>query len=169
MPEGGLFVVDHMPEPPSAHELAVRERDVLAATWEERRWTRRRARTRKGRELALALPTGTVLEPGVVVFVGDDFYVIVEALPEAVIAVTTRSHPEAVRTAFEVGNRHFPLALDGDRLLVPDDTAMEQLLQRLGVPWEKTQAVFSPLGAGHGHARGRSPADGHSHGHSHED
>jgi len=30
---------------------------------------------------------------------------------------------EAGMAAFEVGNRHFPLALDGDRLLVSDDQA----------------------------------------------
>ena len=33
-----------------------------------------------------------------------------------------------LRIAFEVGNHHFPLAIDGDELLVPDDTAMVQLL-----------------------------------------
>ncbi len=32
--------------------------------------------------------------------------------------------------AFEVGNRHFTLALDGPRLLVPDDPAMKVLLTR---------------------------------------
>ena len=47
-----------------------------------------------------------------------------------------------MRIAFDVGNRHFSLALDGDVLLVPDDTAMEQLLTRLGVRWERREAVF---------------------------
>jgi urease accessory protein UreE len=56
-----------------------------------------------------------------------------------------------VRVAFEVGNRHFTVAIDGDRLLVPDDTAMVQLLTRLGVPWIRDRAVFVPLGAGHRH------------------
>ena len=40
------------------------ERDVLVLTAEERRWGRRRARTAAGRELALALPTGSVLGAG---------------------------------------------------------------------------------------------------------
>jgi urease accessory protein UreE len=56
-----------------------------------------------------------------------------------------------VRVAFEVGNRHFTVAIDGDRLLVPDDIAMEQLLSRLGVPWTRDRAVFAPIGAGHRH------------------
>jgi len=160
-----VLIVDHLPEPLARESLAGRERDTLRARWEERRWTRRRARTTQGRELALALPTGSVLEPGTLLAVADDFYVEVEALAEPVLAVVPRDPREAIRLAFEVGNRHFPLALDGERLLVPDDTALRQLLERLGVGFERTEAIFSPIAAGHRHEPGRSPTDGHAHGH----
>jgi urease accessory protein len=139
----------HVPPDPAA--LAGRERDALVLTAEERRWGRRRVRTRAGRELALALPTGTALAPGTVLHVAPAWYVVVEAAEEPVIAATPRSREEAVRVAFEVGNRHFTLAVDGDRLLLPDDTAMEQLVTRLGVPWTRDRAVFLPVGAGHRH------------------
>jgi urease accessory protein len=132
-------------------ELAGRDRDVLVLTAEERRWGRRRVRTRGGRELALALPTGSVLAPGEILHVADDWYVEVEAAREAVLAVTPRSPEEAVRIAFEVGNRHFTLAVEGTRLLVPEDPAMQQLLARLGVTAEPTRAVFMPIGFGHRH------------------
>jgi len=87
--------------------------------------------------------------------------------PEPVIAIHPRDRAEAIRVAFDVGNRHFPLALDGDALLVPEDTAMEQLAARLGVTWERRQAVFDPIGraAPHAHGAGTSPLDGHSHPH----
>ena len=49
------------------------------------------------------------------------------------LALFPASREEAVRIAFDVGNRHFSLALEGDTLLVPDDTAMEHLVSRLGV------------------------------------
>ncbi len=139
----------HIDPDPAA--LAGLERDALVLTAEERRWGRRRVRTREGRELALALPTGSVLAIGEVLHVGDGWYVVVEAAEEAVLAVTPRSRDEALRVAFEVGNRHFTLALDGERLLVADDPAMEQLLTRLGVPWQRDRAVFVPIGAGHRH------------------
>ena len=132
-------------------DLARLERDRLVLTAEERRWGRRRVRTEKGRELALALPTGSVLSPGHVLHVGSDWYVIVEAAAEPVLVVTPRSHEEGLRVAFEVGNRHFTIALDGARLLVPDDVAMKQLLDRLGVAWTRERAVFSPIGIGHRH------------------
>jgi urease accessory protein len=132
-------------------DLSRLERDALVLTAEERRWGRRRVTTERGRELALALPTGSVLEPGKILHVARDFYVVIEAAREPVLAVSPRSHDEALRVAFEVGNRHFTLAVDGDRLLVPDDPAMEQLLGRLEVTWRREQAVFIPFGAGHRH------------------
>jgi urease accessory protein len=132
-------------------ELERLERDRIVLTAEERRWGRRRVKTEKGRELVLALPTGSVLEPGDVLHVGAEYYVVIEAASEAVLAVSPRSRDEMIRVAFEVGNRHFTVAIDGDRLLVPDDVAMEQLLARLGVPWTRARAVFVPIGAGHRH------------------
>ena len=133
-------------------DLARLERDALVLTAEERRWGRRRVTTRAGRTLALALPTGSVLTPGEILHVGPGWYVVIEAAPEPVLAVTPRSRDEAIRIAFEVGNRHFTLAIDGARLLVPDDPAMDQLLTRLGVAFERVQQVFVPVGAGHRHA-----------------
>jgi urease accessory protein len=138
-----------VPEP----ELAGRRRDVLVLTAEERRWVRRRVRTLAGRELLLALPTGGALAPGDVLHVEADWYVAVEAAEEPVIAVAPRSHEEGLRVAFEVGNRHFTLAIDGARLLVPDDPAMEQLLARLGVPWERTTSAYVPVNSSHRHDR----------------
>src|SRR5262249_43995639 len=88
-------------------ELAGLERDALVLTAEERRWGRRRVTTRAGRELALALPTGSAMAPGDVLHVGPGWYVVIEAAPEPVLAATPRSREGALRLAFEVGNRHF--------------------------------------------------------------
>jgi len=132
-------------------ELAGLERDALVLTAEERRWGRRRVTTRAGRELALALPTGSAMAPGDVLHVGPGWYVVIEAAPEPVLAATPRSREEALRLAFEVGNRHFTLAIDAQRLLVPDDPAMERLLTRLGVGWRRERAAFTPIGRGHRH------------------
>jgi urease accessory protein len=146
------LVVTAPPDHPREGELVGRERDVLCLTAEERRWGRRRVRTQAGRELALALPTGTTLEPGDVLHLDVTWYVAIEAAREAILVVAPRSHEEALRVAFEVGNRHFTLALDGDELLVPDDPAMTRLLDRLGVSWRRETRVFAPIGTGHRHA-----------------
>ena len=133
--------------------LAGLERDTLVLTAEERRWARRRVTTSAGRTLALALPTGSVLVPGAVLYVGADWFVVIECANEACLAVTPASREEALRVAFEVGNRHFNLALDGERLLVPDDPGMDILLTRLGVRYERVRAVFTPIGRAQRHDR----------------
>jgi urease accessory protein UreE len=137
--------------PVEAQELAGREADALVLTGEERRWGRRRVRTRAGRELHLALPTGSGLAPGDVIHVDADWYVRVEAATERVLVVRPTGFADAVRLGFEVGNRHFTLAVEGDQLLIPDDPAMVQLLGRLGVAFERDERAFVPIGAGHRH------------------
>lgn len=141
-----MQVITEAPRPVPPVALAGKARDTLHLTWEERRWTRKRVTTAGGRELALALPTGTVLDPGAVLLVEDDWYLVVEARPEPLLAIFPASREEALRLAFEVGNRHFTLALEDGALLVPDDTAMIQLATRAGARWERRQAVYTPLG-----------------------
>ena len=160
-----MLVITQCASISGAATLAGKERDTLRLTWEERRWTRKRVVTAAGRTVALALPTGSVLRDGDVLAVEEEWYLVVEARPEPVLAALPRDRAEAIRLAFDVGNRHFSLALDGEVLLVPDDAAMVQLLTRSGVSWERRQAVFDPIaGGGQGHDTGTSSVDGHRHG-----
>ena len=143
-----MRLITEAPVPVDAAAVAGKARDTLRLTWEERRWTRKRALTTAGREVALALPTGTVLEPGDVLAVEEGWYLAVEARPEPVLVLFPESYEAAVRIAFDVGNRHFSMGADGDTLVVPDDTAMEDLVRRLGVRWVRREAVYSPLHGG---------------------
>ncbi len=141
-----MMVITDPPRTVEPAALAGKARDTLCLSWEERRWTRKRVKTTGGREVALALPTGSVLEPGAILAVEERWYLVVEGRPEAVLAAFPSSHPEALRIAFDVGNRHFSLGMEDGALVVPDDPAMSQLLSRLGVRWERREAVYSPLG-----------------------
>ncbi|MGE0406844.1 MAG: urease accessory protein UreE [Candidatus Korobacteraceae bacterium] len=132
-------------------DFSNKEADTLALTSEQRRWLRGRFTTTKGREIALALPTGSKLHPGAILLVEPDWYLAVEAAPENLLRISPRDWPHAVSIAFEVGNRHFPVALAGDKLLVPDDPAMVQLLDRIGAAWERCCQVFQPIGDAHRH------------------
>jgi urease accessory protein UreE len=134
-----------------AEALAGRQRDCLVMTAEERRWLRRIVRSAGGREIALAFPTGSVIAPGALLVVEPQWYLEVEAAKEAVLTVSPRDYKTALRIAFEIGNHHFPLALDGSVLLAPDDPAIEQLLTRLGVEWGREHRVFDPIGRRHEH------------------
>ncbi len=147
-----LIVYEPAPTP-AAEELRGKEEDTLALAWDQRRWVRGKFRTTKGREIALALPTGTPLTPGAIVLVEKDWYVRVEPVAEVLLATMPRNYAESIKLAFEIGNRHFPLALDGQTILVPDDPAMTQLFNRLGVQYERRTDVFFPIGNGFVHGR----------------
>jgi urease accessory protein len=146
-----MLTVERIAPRLSEADRSAKERDCLRMTSEERRWVRRRVVSVGGREVALALPTGTVLNPGDILVNEQQWYLEVEATEETVLAVRPRDHQAAIRVAFEVGNHHFPLAIEGESLLVPDDTAMVQLLNRLGEPWERIRAVFDPISREHRH------------------
>lgn len=151
MPETAL-IIDHIADHDASHHLEGKQQDSLVLTSEQRRWVRGRFTTTHGREVALALPTGTVLEPGSILLVESGWYLKIEAAPEPVLALSPASRDEAIRIAFEVGNRHFPLALHGPLLLVPDDTAMVQLFERLGIAFERRREIFNPIGHAHRHS-----------------
>ena len=107
---------------------------------------RGRFTTAQGRKIGIALPTGTIPVPGAILYVGADWYLKIEAAIESVLEIFPSDYNEAVKIAFEVGNRHFPLALEESKLLVPDDKVMVRLMERLGAPWERRQAIFDPIG-----------------------
>ncbi len=111
-----MIPIESIPAPLTPEDRARKQRDRLVLTAEERRWPRGRFRTESGRELAFALPSGAQFEPGQTVGAGEDWFVAIEAAEEPVLAVSPASRREAVRIAFEVGNRHFPLAIDGERV-----------------------------------------------------
>ncbi len=134
--------------------MRAKEDDKLVLTWEQRRWVRGRFTTDKGRKIGLALPTGTTLAPDAILWVEQDWYLRVEAATESVLEILPSDCAEAVKIAFEVGNRHFPLAMEGNKLLVPDDKAMVRLMDRLGARWERRQAVFNPIGNTESHSHG---------------
>jgi urease accessory protein UreE len=145
-----LPVIDLLPDA-DAEDLRRKQSDELVLTWEERRWLRGRFTTKQGRRVAIALPTGTQLESGRLLWVGEDWYLTLEAATEALLAVHVADRQQAIVTAFEIGNLHFPLAVEGEYLLVPEDTAMVQLLGRLGLEWECRQGPFQPAGKGQPH------------------
>ena len=136
---GNTLIIDRLISPVSPDDLQGKEEDKLVLTWEQRRWMRGRFTTVNGRKIGIALPTGTTLAVDTILWVGPDWYLRVEAATEPLLEVHPSGYDEAIKIAFEVGNRHFPLAMQESKILVPDDTAMVRLMDRLGAPWE-TQA-----------------------------
>jgi urease accessory protein len=143
---GNTLIIDRLLPPEIQGDLRAKEEDKLVLTWEQRRWMRGRFTTAEGRKIGIALPTGTTLAHGAILYVGEDWYLRIEAAIESVLEIFPSDYNEAVKIAFEIGNRHFPLALEEKKILVPDDKVMVRLMERLGASWERRQAIFDPIG-----------------------
>ncbi len=143
---GDTLIIDRLHPAANLDELRAKEEDKLVLTWEQRRWMRGRFTTARGRKIGIALPTGTTPAPGTILYIGADWYLKIDAAIESVLEIFPTDYNAAVKIAFEVGNRHFPLALEASKILVPDDKAMVRLMDRLGAPWERRQAIFDPIG-----------------------
>lgn len=135
-------LADAAPELPRVR-LAV-DRLTLA----KRRW---RGTAEDGQEFGFDLEHP--LADGDAFFRTDAAIYIIEQKPEPVLELAADTDPaRAAQLGWTIGNLHFPLALAGAAILVPDDPALRQLFAREHIPFTPREAVFQPLRTAHSHA-----------------
>ena len=120
----------------------------LALTAEER------ARSRLVLEaagIALRLPRGTVLCENDVLRTVDGQATRVVAKPESVLRVTSEHRADLVRAAYHLGNRHVPVELHVDHLVLGNDPVLAEMLKRLGVRIEEREQPFFPESGAYEH------------------
>ena len=93
----------------------------------------------------------------------------VRAADEDLIAISAAMPALLLRCAYHLGNRHLPVQLDAERLLIQTDSVIAEMLTGLGACVEFVREPFQPEGGayaagGHHHHHG----DGHDHPHSHD-
>lgn len=85
------------------------------------------------------------LRHGDVVFVTPQTRYVVRQIPEPVLEIALDPKPEASAVlGWIVGNLHFVIEVQAARLLAPDDAALRQSLERLGISFRAIVAVFQP-------------------------
>ena len=93
------------------------ERDIVRLDWEARQKCRQRLRTEAGREIGLALPTGTRLSPGDILYQDTDVEIVVEGKPEKVFALRPEKREVFGLICYQIGNLHRPSDLTTARFL----------------------------------------------------
>lgn len=84
----------------------------------------------------------------------------IEQLKEPVFLVPYQSVKESAWMGWMVGNLHFPASFSEDGLLVQNDLAVRQMLERNHISFHEEMRVFAPQTASGGHH--------HHHHHDHE-
>lgn len=133
----------------------------------DNRHRRRLAMTGKdGLEFLLDLPRAHRIRQGDTLLLEDGRRVRVMAAKEELAEITTTSAADLVRVAWHLGNRHLPVMLLPDRILIRRDHVIEDMVRLLGASVAMVEAAFDPedgayAGGGHHH---HHQDDDHDHG-----
>lgn len=119
------------------------ERDVVKLDWEARQKCRQRLKTEAGREIGLALPTGTVLSPGDILYRDAEVEIVVEGLPEKVFVLRPDKTEDYGLVCYQIGNLHRSLGFDNGSILVPYEPVLGNQLSRLGLHYTIEERVFT--------------------------
>ena len=108
------------------------------------------------------------LSHGDVILTTDTKAYVIEQQPESCFQIALPEPAKAAWTGWMIGNLHFKAAFSEDGILVPDDLAVEQMLEREHIHYHRVQAVFQPsINGGHSHDHDHDHSHGQSHSHSH--
>ena len=161
--------------------VLLRRASEVELDWDVRQKSRIEATDSLGRALNVFLPRGTVLRGGDVLVCEDGSLVRVKAAPQPVLVVAhcpDHGTPfDLLRAAYHLGNRHVPLELQPDRLLLEPDHVLADMLRMQHLIVTETSSAFEPeggaygagVGAHAGHAHGHDHGHAHAQGHAHED
>ena len=176
----------------------VRRAGRAALDWDTRQKSRFEAADSAGRRIGVFLPRGRIVRGGDVLVVDDGSLLVVDALDQPILVVTPAPNAAPAdaalaiaRASYHLGNRHVPLEVHADRLVLEPDHVLAELLVRMGLRVEATRGPFEPEAGAydaatvgtnlpahhevrahgheqrHGHAHGHDRGDDHGHGHEH--
>lgn len=135
--------------------------DPLEIEWFETGKRIMRKHTRGGRELALRfLRESPALTEGDVLYADNETIIAIELLVCEVIAIRMTTLEIVAAVCYEIGNRHLPLYIDADSLLVPFEEPLYRWLKAAGYGVEiEVRKLLYPLRstvAGHAHTNSGS-------------
>ncbi len=125
-----------------------------------------RTTTNNGREIAFRLlKEGQRLHHDDVVYLDKQLAIVVQIEPSEVMVLAPQTLAEMARACYEIGNKHTPLFLDGNELLLPFDKPLFEWLQAAGfAPTRQQRRLSEQLRANSAPGVGGS----HTHSHSHD-
>ncbi|WP_423414944.1 urease accessory protein UreE [Hyphomicrobium sp. B1] len=140
--------------------------DEVTLDFDNRHRRRLAMRGKDGLEFLLDLPRAHRLRQGDTLLLEDGRRVRVMAAKEELAEITTTSAVDLVRVAWHLGNRHLPVMLLPDRILIRRDHVIEDMVRLLCASVAMVEAAFDPedgayAGGGHHH---HHHGDDHDHG-----
>src|SRR6478752_200216 len=113
--------------------LGTREIDLLQMEWFEVSKRIQRRTTQAGREIAIKfLKEGQRLNQDDVLFIDNSYAIVVDILPCDAIIVHPESLLEMGSVCYEIGNKHLPMFIQNDEVLMPFEEPIYRWLVSAG-------------------------------------
>jgi len=136
------------------YDVGTKHIDKLSLEWFELTKRIMRKKTEKGRDVAIKfLKEGQRLHEGDIIQEDEDHIVIVSVLPCDSIQISPRNIVEMGTVCYEIGNKHLPVFIQDEKVLVPYEKPLEKLLIATGYDVEKRHCkLLNMLKANIGHS-----------------
>ena len=118
---------------------------TMSLSAEARGKVRGQRTTDQGLDVVLQLPRSGPLQPGERLSCEQGRLVVdVVAAPEDLLAVKASTPLALLQAAYHLGNRHMPMEIQPEQLLIPADGVLRQLLEDRGLMVSSLRQAFYP-------------------------
>ncbi|SEW18411.1 urease accessory protein [Chitinophaga sp. YR573] len=123
-----------------------RNTDALHLEWFETGKRVLRRSTAGGREIALRfLQESPLLQEGDILWMDEHIAITVTILPSLAIVITPATMADMAAICYEIGNKHLPLFLSGNQVLIPFEEPLFRWLEARGYAPVQEQRVLSNM------------------------
>ncbi|RAJ10898.1 urease accessory protein [Chitinophaga skermanii] len=128
-------------------DISNRTQDILDIEWYETTKRIARRTTRNGQDIALKLLQEKMrLQDGDILHMDEQQVIIIHIKPCEVLRIAPVNMREMAAICYEIGNKHLPLYIEGEALLIPYEAPIDRWLQASGYNAEKTTTqLLHPL------------------------
>ena len=124
----------------------------LTLSSDERRKLRGKRLTDCDQEIIFQLPREGKLKDGDILLTNEsNLYLEIIAKKENLIAISSKSKIELIKTAYHLGNRHVEVEIEEGILLTKSDYVIKNMLLNFKVDVKNTQKKFFPERGAHSH------------------
>jgi urease accessory protein len=138
--------------------------ESVELSFDQREKSRLRAMLASGEEIGIQLKIGTILSHGDKLALNDGRIVEVIAANESLHEVRATNITQLARIAYHVGNRHVPLQVNDDHLLMLPDHVLRSMVEGLGGSVREVKRGFQPESGAYGHSHVHHSHDDQGHG-----
>lgn len=130
--------------------------ELVSVEVDRHKLARRRWRGEAADGIDFGFDVNEALTHGDCIYVTDTKAYLIEQSPESCFLVPLGAAQQAAWVGWMIGNLHFKAAFSDEGVLVQDDLAVQQMLDREHIHYHRVTRVFEPAKQG-----------GHSHDHDH--